>query len=106
MRNADYCDYDIFDSARLVAVEIGKLPDDDFLSFDAIQERGGPAVADLLVGAGLTPALRTAVFVELDERPGQFPGYSCPTEEHPEWHWKLRRVRNSYPALFTALKEG
>jgi hypothetical protein len=40
---------------------------------------------------------RASVFIELDERPGQFPGYTSYSigKGNPEWHWKLRRTRNS-----------
>lgn len=41
---------------------------------------------------------RVAVFLELDEKPGHFPGYSSYSVDkgEREWHWKLRRTRNSF----------
>lgn len=40
------------------------------------------------------------VFIELDERPGQFHG-----SDYGDWHWKLRRARNNDPLFFDAINE-
>lgn len=63
-------------------------------ALQAIALEPGPDLYDAVASVlEIIPAEdRFAVFQELDERPGQFPGYS---DGGPEWHWKLRRTRNS-----------
>ena len=73
------------------------------LAFTASQELGqiDPDLRDLdlykaviEVMEHIPAAQRRSCFIEMDERPGQFPGYPSGTETSPEWHWKLRRTRN------------
>jgi hypothetical protein len=54
----------------------------------------GDVVVDIVRGIG------RHVFVELDERPGQFHGRT-----YDDWHWKLRRARNNHPRFFDAINE-
>ena len=43
-------------------------------------------------------------FVELDERPGQYPGGYGGL--HGEWHFRLRQWRNNSDGPFTFFQEG
>ena len=83
-------EYTRFRTAEKVAVAIGQIdPELDSLLIHESVVR---------IFENLVPVEdRRHVFTELDECPGQFPGYSTYSIErgNPEWHWKLRRTRNS-----------
>lgn len=85
----DYLDTDpdAFEKAERVIHQLREYDCDD-------ATYNGDVVVDIVRGIG------RHVFIELDERPGQFEG-----SNYTDWHWKLRRARNNHPDFFDAIKE-
>lgn len=81
----------------LCALEPFDKADERSASYSRISAEQGEAIAAFIHDRG-----GYSLFIELDERPGQF--------DHRyvtgEWHWKLRQARNGCREFFAILSDG